>query len=246
MVAKKGKKEAKAANHIDVRRAEDIPMLNDILKKNKVVMVLVYADYCGHCHTYKDNVWNRLVADPNRKNGMASIHYDQIENTPFATTKLSGYPTILKVGEDGAPMKFKNEQTGEEEFDYPEARNKEKMSEILNYEPENAENTAELNSSAKESRLTYNTNVNSLINSVKNKKGSLNPKKMATPPNHTEDRLNSQNSNTSMNFSDEEPVSKKGTTMGGGSLYRALLETFSPRRQTKKRRSGKKHHTRRA
>jgi len=237
MVAKKGKKEAKAANHVDVRRAEDIPMLNDILKKNKVVMVLVYADYCGHCHTYKDNVWNGLVADPNRKNGMASIHYDQIENTPFATTKLSGYPTILKLGEDGAPMKFKNEQTGEEEFDYPEARNKEKMSEILNSVPEstmNSEETAELDNSAKESRSKSSMNsANSLINSVKMKKGSLNPKKMASPPNYSEDTLNSQ---TPMRF---VPEKEKVASVGGGSLYQALLETFSPTRQTK-RRKGKR------
>ena len=246
MVAKRGKKEAKAANHIDVRRAEDIPMLNDILKKNKVIMVLVYADYCGHCHTYKDHVWNQLVADPNRKNGMASIHYDQIENTPFATTKLSGYPTILKVGEDGAPMKFKNEQTGQEEFDYPEARNKEKMSEILNYEPENADDTAELNSSAKESRLTYNTNVNSLINSVKNKKGSLNPKKMASPPNMNEDVLNSQSTNTGISYSEEQPREGRGSAVGGGSLYRALLETFTPKRNTRKRKANKKNQSRRA
>ena len=252
MVVKKDKKAVKAVNHIDVRKAEDIAMLNDILKKNKVTMVLVYADYCGHCHTYKDNIWNNLVTNPNRKNGMASIHYDQVENTPFASTKLSGYPTILMVGKDKVPMKFKNKQTGEEEFDYPESRNMDKMTEILSSVPESTaedaiEETAELNSSAKESRSKYNnTNVDSLINTVKKKKGTLNPKKMATPPSYVEDRLNSQNSNTSINYSGEEPTPGKGSAVGGGSLYRALLETFSPKRQTKKRKSGRKHHTRRA
>ena len=229
-------------NNVDVRSAADIAALNDILNKNKVVMVLVYADYCGHCHTYKDDIWNGLASDPNRKNGMASIHYDQLEHTPFASTKVSGYPTVLMVGEDKVPMKFKNEQTGQEEVDYPESRNKEKMSEILNSMPES---TPMLDDSAKESRLLSNTiNADSLINSVAlRKKGSLKPKKMATPPRHEEDHLNSQNSETLLI---EKPTHGKGSSMGGGSLYRALLETFSPKRHSRKRKSSKKGHTRRA
>ena len=44
-------KKAAATNSIDVKGAADIPGITDILKKNKFVIVLVWADYCGHCHT---------------------------------------------------------------------------------------------------------------------------------------------------------------------------------------------------
>jgi thiol-disulfide isomerase/thioredoxin len=56
MATKKG-----ANNNVDVTSAEHIPKLVDLLKKNKVVIVLIWADYCGHCHRYKDQVWNKLL-----------------------------------------------------------------------------------------------------------------------------------------------------------------------------------------
>jgi hypothetical protein len=109
------------------------------------------------------------------------------------------------------------------------------------------EETAELNSSAKESRSKSNINsVNSLINAVKPKKASLNPKKMASPPNMNEDVLNSQSPNKPVSYSEEQPREGRGAAVGGGSLYRALLETFTPKRNTRKRKANKKNHSRRA
>jgi Thioredoxin len=239
MPTKKAKTRKQGKNYVDVRRPTDIPMLENIMGKNKKMIVLIYADYCGHCHTYRDNIWNEFVKNPKRTTGMASIHYDQLDKTDLP--KVSGYPTVYVLGEDKQPMKFKNEQTGEETFDYPESRNKDKMAELLYSDVSEDEETAELDDSAKESRLkTTEGDVDSLIQTAESKKRTLNPKKMPTPPNVNEDMLNSQNINST------EFTNKTEKTVGGGSLYKALLESFSPKRYTHKRRGSKKRESRRA
>jgi thiol-disulfide isomerase/thioredoxin len=255
MVAKKSKK-MKGTNHVDVRSAEDIALLNDIFGKNQMTVVLVYADYCGHCHTYKDNVWNDLVADKNRKHGMASIHYDQLEKTPLANTKVSGYPTVLVLGENKSPIKFKNAETGEEEVDYPESKNKENMTHLLNSEdpgsvltnsaepePESiAENTNIIDNSSMEKRQN-GINAKSIVNSIVKEKANLKPKKMASVPNYRED-INSE----SVEFNENAgatPTPGKGTAVGG-SLYRALLESITPaKRHTRRNKAKKGRKTRR-
>jgi len=256
MVAKKSKK-MKGTNHVDVRSAEDIALLNDIFGKNQMTVVLVYADYCGHCHTYKDNVWNDLVADKNRKHGMASIHYDQLENTPLANTKVSGYPTVLVLGENKSPIKFKNTETGEEEVDYPESKNKENMTHLLNSEDpgsvlsNNAEPVPELEPVNQPNELSNSSmekrqngiNAKSIVNSIVKEKGNLKPKKMASVPNYRED-TNGETLEFSENAG-EAPTPGKGTAVGG-SLYRALLESITPtKRHTRRSKAKKGRKTRR-
>ena len=79
---KMGKVFTNGNNSVDVTKTGDIPQLSDILNKNKFIIVLVWADYCGHCHTFKDQVWNKLLANKQRKAGLASIHFDQLVTTP--------------------------------------------------------------------------------------------------------------------------------------------------------------------
>jgi len=261
MPTKKAKRAVKAKNHVDVRKTEDIAVLKDMMKNNKLMAVLIYADYCGHCHTYMDDTWNGLVENPSRKNGMASIHYDQLESTPLAGTSISGYPTILLLGEDKTPISFKNEQTGQNEIEYPESRNKEKMAEILNSEPETALNsfskgsnsnlndTLDLSEESREKRLSSDkSDPDVVIGEIENQKPSLKPKKMASIPDYTDDMLNSQNKairSKTLEFEDETPKGA-ATGGGGGSLYRALMECLSSsKKMTKKRKAGRGGKTRR-
>jgi len=240
MVAKK----IHAKNSVDVRSDDDISMLNDILGNNKLTVILIYADYCGHCHKYKDDVWDSLVADENRKNGMASIHYDQLEKTPLANTKVSGYPTVLVLGENKTPINFKNKETGEEEVDYPESKNKENMSQLLNSEDpgsvlaNNGKNSTdvvlkkttdepqEIDNASMEERLN-SENAEAIVDSIVNKRADLKPKKTASVPNYRNDT----------NFEEiagETPTPGKGMA-GGGSLYKDLLESIKPARSHTRR-----------
>jgi hypothetical protein len=258
MPAKKGKKAPKSKNHVDVRTTEDVMVLKDLIKKNKLMAILIYADYCGHCHTYMDGIWNGLIEDPSRKNGMASIHYDQLEKTPLANTTISGYPTVLVLGEDKSPMSFKNEETGKNELEFPESRNKEKMSEILNSEPEtvmsylnegdmsNYKETLNHDEDSKQKRLnSKNADPNRIISGLNTEKPSLKPKKMASVPNYTTDMLNSQgekNSNASktIEFVNESGSKPGRDAVGGGSLFKSLMQELnSPKQKTRKRKGRK-------
>ena len=95
----------KAVN-IDVRSTNDIASLEKIIKGGPITIVLIYADWCGHCTRFKENVWSKLLKTPHRA-GLASIHHDQLENTSLKDAKIKGYPSVLVVGEDGKPAVFK-------------------------------------------------------------------------------------------------------------------------------------------
>ena len=102
----------KAVN-IDVRSTGDIASLEKIIKGGPITIVLIYADWCGHCTRFKENVWSKLLKTGHRAS-LASIHHDQLENTSLKDAKIKGYPSVLVVGKDGKPAVFKGPE-GEDE-----------------------------------------------------------------------------------------------------------------------------------
>jgi thiol-disulfide isomerase/thioredoxin len=86
----------------EVRTQDEAKRLEDALeKKDGDALLLVFADWCGHCTTYKP-MWKKLsqVAE-----GVltAAVHFDQVENVPsLKDAKLDGYPTVIRVKEDGS------------------------------------------------------------------------------------------------------------------------------------------------
>ena len=93
---------------MDIRDKSQIPAFEEALENGPMMIVLVYADWCGHCTKYKDNVWNPLKNIKDRKMNMASVHYDQLENTSLKNSKIEGYPSLLVAGPDKTPATFKN------------------------------------------------------------------------------------------------------------------------------------------
>jgi len=91
---------------MDVRSSEHIPAFENMLSGGPMAVVLVYADWCGHCDTYKKNVWSPLKSLKNRTVNLASVHHDQLENTSLKGSKIDGYPSILMVGKDKKPAVF--------------------------------------------------------------------------------------------------------------------------------------------
>jgi len=91
---------------MDVRSTSDIPAFENMLTKGPMAVILVYADWCGHCNTYKENIWSPLKSTKGRKLNMASVHYDQLENTSLKNSKIEGYPSLLVVGTDKKPATF--------------------------------------------------------------------------------------------------------------------------------------------
>ena len=94
---------------IDVRSSDTVPAFENMLSRGPMTIILVYADWCGHCDTFKKNIWKPLNSTPNRTMNMASVHYDQLENTSLKNSAINGYPSLLVVGTDGEPATFESE-----------------------------------------------------------------------------------------------------------------------------------------
>ena len=97
-------------------------------------LVLIYADWCGHCQTFKP-LWEDYKKIPGRTVPMASVNERMLSKTPFKAAKLDGYPsTVVYSGKDGSFGSFTNEQ-GEETHAVPNSRDKMVMTKLLRARP---------------------------------------------------------------------------------------------------------------
>jgi len=98
--------------NISVRSPDEVKDLETLIKTGPVTLVLVHADWCGHCQTYKP-VWSELENVPGRTANMAMIHHDMVEKSPtLKNAKIPGYPTVLKVYQNGHIEEYKEEEKG--------------------------------------------------------------------------------------------------------------------------------------
>lgn len=96
-----------ASNPVDLREASQVPGVSALINNGSVTLVLVYADWCGHCHTYLPT-WKNLATTPGRTANMVSVHHDMVEKVPaLANAKIDGYPSVLKVEPSGKIEEYK-------------------------------------------------------------------------------------------------------------------------------------------
>jgi len=144
MAASKGKKGSKKMSKskkgdIDVKSAKDLPKFLDLFNDEKgsttVVLLFISMEGCPHCDTLNDDVWSKLKSVPNKKVTMAKMAHDQVANVPaLANVPLEGYPSVLLLGKDMKPAKFKD-NNGNSTYSIPEARNLSTMNNIVTEEP---------------------------------------------------------------------------------------------------------------
>jgi len=91
--------------HVDVRSDKELGDFEKLLG-NGLTIVLVYADWCGHCKTFKQNTWNKVVNMPSRTLNISSVRDDMLPKTSLASAKINGYPSLLLVGDDKRPAEF--------------------------------------------------------------------------------------------------------------------------------------------
>jgi hypothetical protein len=239
--------EKKGSKYVDLRSSSDLPSFNKLIKsfEKKGIYILVHADFCNPCQNYKQTVWNDLVASNNRKAGMAGIHYDQLDKSPFSDVNIKGYPSVLYVSKNGSVKRvsnFNDSETGTVTNAMPSSdmRNKELMEKLVNSEPHEVskllpsmEDTMDdvieppFDNSA--SIIRSKVNTDEAIN-IANKPLKLNNK--VSPPKMNKDYvLDSQkvsekspliNFDPSVSSDSNSPKQGKGSSVGG-SLYTNLL-----------------------
>ncbi len=152
---------------MDVRSKSDVSDFESLLGKGPLTIVLVYADWCGHCQTFKQNMWNEVSAMPNKKVNTAAVHYDMVENTSLKNAKIEGYPSLLLVGTNKEPATFKENATTTNAM--PTPQNVNELKNMVNTpieSPVSNANTVASNVVANATNANVNANVSSLNNSL--------------------------------------------------------------------------------
>ena len=119
------------AEPIDVRNEKQSEKAESLIKTGPITFVLVYADWCGHCHNYLPT-WKEMEAMPNRKANIVSVHHDMMEKIPsIANAKIQGYPSVIKVSPSGSITEYKVPNTNEVTNAVPFMRNMDEMKKEL-------------------------------------------------------------------------------------------------------------------
>jgi hypothetical protein len=231
-------------DQIDVTKLEQVSKLVEHIKNNIVTLVLIYADWCGHCGVFKNGMWKKLAGMKNRKMAMAMINETVLKDTPFADLKIDGYPTTTLVGSDMKAATIKKEN-GEHSNALPDHNNEEKMSSLVTMDPKEISREYTLSTSpsppsdsredvsatptpeAEQARLA---SAETILNDYKTKGKILNNEDTSivpNPPDTDEDLLSSQVKDgtidelrTKEDSREDTGETKSSATVGGGAKTR--------------------------
>ncbi len=232
-------------DRVDVRSTADMGKLMDLIKSNKIVLILVYADWCGHCQTFKKDVWAPLSSMPNRKVPLAAVNESVLAESPVASAKIDGYPSVLMMGQDMKAAEF-TDPSGATTNAMPNARDLEAMRTIVANDPDivlasgaaapaeeegepmSLESTPaaeeELDNAAEEA---VNSLASSSVPGVPGNEGGFTLSKAVSNPPDVEDDIAGMEGRALDSMGQTIPNSRAGMPRGaqeGGSLYMALLQ----------------------
>ena len=95
---------------IDVSSMKDLGEMEKRIREGPITFVLVYADWCGHCHTYKPLFNKAVQSAKNRSVQVVSLNEQML---PAANTHMSqnvkssekinveGYPSVIVLSPEG-------------------------------------------------------------------------------------------------------------------------------------------------
>jgi len=122
---------------LDIRSTNQINTFNNLTTQAPFTLVLIYADWCPHCHDYLP-IWDEFANLPGRNANMAKVHFDMQEKIPnIAKAKINGYPSVIKVLPNGTVEEYKDE-SGEATNALPNMRDKNEMMKNLMIKPVSA------------------------------------------------------------------------------------------------------------
>lgn len=236
---------------VDVRSADKVGAFEGMLGSGPITLVLVYADWCGHCQRFKNDTWNDLTAMSNRKMNIAAVRDDMLPKTSLANSKLKGYPSLMLVGTDKRPAEFNED--GEVTNAMPSNEKKNLQSLLQTPLPE-------MNESMVTPVKTGSPMIDSAVNSMPpspmaNLTGTLKPPSPTLAANASQDEMDEAvvnqpisappDANNDMELVESGPPSNRSKApIGGGNLLTSLIRLVktSSKAFMKKRATRRKGH----
>ena len=120
----------KGTKVLKVDAKHKIPKFEQQIKAGTINFVLVYAEWCGACHRFMDNIWNPMCKGKARHNRMA-VRDDMIKGTSLANANFDYLPSVLIVDEAGQLQSFKTPE-GKDTNAMPTPKNLNEMKRIVN------------------------------------------------------------------------------------------------------------------
>jgi thiol-disulfide isomerase/thioredoxin len=94
---------------VDVRSNDSIGKFMKLIRKGKLTIILVYADWCGHCHHFMPH-FDAAAKNPNRSIQAAKVNETMLPQVNEALARnnhavepinVEGYPSVILVNNKG-------------------------------------------------------------------------------------------------------------------------------------------------
>ncbi len=114
---------------VDIKEDSQLSELEKRIKEGPLTLVLIYADWCGHCQRFKPTM-EKLETIPERSIQTARIRDDMFPKSSISSAKIEGYPTLMLVDKSGNVESFKTED-GQVTNAIPDHTNMQKMTALV-------------------------------------------------------------------------------------------------------------------
>ena len=213
-------KKSKAGSVLKVDSPVKVKTLESLLKKGGITIVLVYADWCGHCHRFQKDLWNPACKKPAAHNRVA-LNEKVLPETSLKDVNISHYPSVLLV-ENGRAKEFKDEN-GEPTNAIPTPRSEAELEKLSNMD------LTPLNNNTKNNMNNMNNTSDEILieeNLSMNNGQQITPSGTSYDPNTTVEPVSSAtpNSMNSPSLSETTTEAAAQSRMVGGALLQALQQ----------------------